>query len=75
MRKLSSFIFGAFLGGVVGVLMAVLLAPASGEELRQRIRDFGAKTIEEIRLAAQQRQEELERELTKLRQPSSNKAS
>ena len=72
MRKFGSFIFGAFLGGAVGMFMAIMLAPASGDELRQRVRDFGNKTIEEIRLAAQRRREELEAELAKLRQPQSN---
>jgi len=68
MRKLTSFLFGAFLGGTIGVLIAVLLAPASGEELRARLRDFGSKTIEEIRLAAERKRGELEAELAKLRQ-------
>jgi gas vesicle protein len=75
MRKLSSFLFGAFLGSAVGVLMAILLAPASGEDLRQRVRDFGNKTVEEIRQAAQRRREELEAELAKLRQPRSDQVS
>ena len=75
MRKLSSFIFGAFLGGAVGLLVAGLLAPESGEELRQRISEFGNKTITEIRQAAQHRREELEAELAKLRQSSSKEVS
>jgi hypothetical protein len=75
MRKLSSFLFGAFLGGVVGLLVGGLLAPASGEELRQRISDFGNKTVAEIRQAAQRKREELEEELAKLRQPNSKQAS
>ena len=71
MRKFSSFLFGAILGGVIGLLLAGLLAPESGEELRQRISEFGNKTVADIRQAAQRRREELEAELAKLRQSSS----
>jgi len=34
MKKAMAFIFGAVLGGVLGGITALMLAPYSGEELR-----------------------------------------
>jgi len=39
----SDFIAGFFLGGVIGAAVALLLTPASGEEIREQIR---VKSIE-----------------------------
>lgn len=63
MRKAMSFIFGAILGGVLGALTALLLAPYSGDEMRSVIQK-GVENIQiEIKEAAQQKRTELEDQL------------
>ena len=63
MRKAMAFVFGAVLGGVLGGLGALLLAPYSGDEMRSVIRK-GVENIQiEIKEAAQQKRSELEGQL------------
>lgn len=66
MRKAMAFVFGAIMGGVLGGIGALLLAPYSGDELRSGIR----KNIEgiqiEIKEAAQKKREELEEQLQEM---------
>ena len=63
MRKAMAFIFGAVLGGVLGGLTAMLLAPYSGEEMRSVIQK-GVENIQiDIKDAAQQKRAELEDQL------------
>jgi gas vesicle protein len=69
MRRLLSFFAGAIMGGLVGATVAVLLAPASGEDLRTQLRERSIRLQDEIRSAANDRRAELERELTALRSP------
>jgi len=69
MRRLLSFFAGAIMGGLVGATVAVLLAPASGEDLREQLRERSIRLQDEIRSAANDRRAELERELTALRSP------
>jgi len=69
MRKAMSFTFGAILGGVLGALTALLLAPYSGEELRSAIQ----KSVEDIQIdvkeAALQKRAELEDQLQEFINP------
>lgn len=69
MRKLLSFLGGIAVGALVGATAAVLLAPASGEELRGELRSRTSRFMDEIKDAAQERREELERQLELLRRP------
>lgn len=69
MKKYSFFVLGTLIGGLVGTVLAMLFAPASGENLRLQISNYRQKTIDEVRSAALRRRAELEAELTKLRQP------
>lgn len=63
MRKAIAFVFGAVLGGVLGGLTALLLAPYSGDELRSVIQQ-GVENIQiEVKEAAQQKRAELEDQL------------
>lgn len=63
MRKLFGFLVGIGMGGSVAALLVLLLAPTSGPQLRQRLTAGYRATLEEARLAAQNRREELEAEL------------
>jgi len=66
MRKALAFTFGAVLGGILGGLTALLLAPGSGEELRSSIHKQVDQIQVEIKEAAQKKREELEKQLDDL---------
>lgn len=67
MRRMSAFIFGAALGGFLAATAALLLAPASGAQLRSRLQGCTMKLVEEIRSAAADKRQQLEEELANLR--------
>ena len=69
MRRFSNFIMGAFLGGLVGAVAALLLTPASGEDLQTRAREKLASLRDEVKDAYASRKSQLEAELEALRQP------
>jgi len=64
-----SFLVGAVLGGLVGATMALLLAPASGEQLRSQMRDRAIALQEEVKRAAMEKRAEMEQQLAALRAP------
>jgi len=69
MKKAMAFVFGAVLGGVLGGLTALFLAPYSGEELRSVIKQ-GVDNIQiEVKEAAEQKRAELEGQLQELINP------
>ena len=39
MRRMFGFLIGIFVGGLVGSVIALLLAPESGENLRTELRE------------------------------------
>jgi gas vesicle protein len=67
MSKAVNFIAGAFLGAVVGSVLAILLAPTSGSEIRKKISDYALEVKGDFDQAVSQRQAELEAELASLR--------
>lgn len=69
MKKAMAFSFGALLGGVIGGLTAILLAPYSGEELRTVIKKEVDNVQIEIKEAAQKKRAELEEHLDELIHP------
>jgi gas vesicle protein len=68
-RRTLSFITGAVMGALVGATVAILMAPASGEDLRTQMRDRIDRLRDELGDAASQRRAELEKQLARLRQP------
>jgi gas vesicle protein len=70
MRRLFSFLLGTASGALVGATLAILLTPASGEDLRSELRNRVTNFRDELKEAAQQRRVELERQLEALRHPS-----
>lgn len=66
MRKAMAFVFGAVLGGLLGGLTALLLAPYSGEDLRSAINKNVSDIQIEIKEAAQKKREELESQLQEM---------
>ena len=75
MKKAMAFIFGAVMGGVIGGITALLLAPYSGEELRTVIKKEVDNLQLEIKEAAQQKRTELEGQLDELIHPQDSKSS
>ena len=69
MQKFVSFTVGALMGALVGVTVAILLAPSSGEEMRGQIRERAYNLRDELTEAAQAKRIELEKQLQSMRQP------
>jgi gas vesicle protein len=63
------FLIGIFAGGLVGGVLALLLAPESGEQLRGQLRDRGQVFMNDIRHSADSRRIELRNRLDSLRAP------
>jgi len=61
---LGGFLLGAVIGGVVGLL----LAPQSGSDLQQKLRERAQVVIEEGRRAAADRRAELEAQFAQSKQ-------
>ncbi len=73
MQRTISFFIGATIGGVVGAMVAILLAPYSGQELRNQISDRAQSFAADIRQAANTRRIELQERLEVLRTPDTVK--
>jgi gas vesicle protein len=63
MRRLGMFLLGLALGGAVGVVLALVLAPASGDRMRREAQAYYEELLAEARKAAEARRKELEMEL------------
>lgn len=69
MRRVFSFLKGVIMGGLVGAIVAILLTPVSGEEIRDQLQERSIQLKDEIKAVAEARRAELERELSALRAP------
>ena len=69
MNRFLSFLVGAIIGALAGAAIAILFAPASGDELRLQIRDKATYYQDEVKRAAADRRAELEQQLSALRAP------
>ncbi|MCB0103269.1 MAG: YtxH domain-containing protein [Anaerolineales bacterium] len=69
MRRMFGFLIGIFTGALVGSVIALLLAPESGEQLRGQLRDRGQNFFTDIRHTADARRIELRGRLESLRTP------
>lgn len=67
MRWLGNFLLGALIGGVVGAISVLLLAPASGSDTRGRITQYAHDVEDQVRQAAVSRRREMQIELESLR--------
>jgi gas vesicle protein len=68
MRKFSSFLFGVIMGGLVGSMVGILIAPSSGNKTRTDIQSRFDNIRAQILNAAKERRIELEEQLQTLRQ-------
>jgi gas vesicle protein len=69
MKSVTRFLEGFVLGGLVGVAVALLFAPSSGEELRGQMSNEVARIRSEVSQAASARRAELEEQLAAMRAP------
>jgi gas vesicle protein len=69
MRRMFGFLIGIFVGTLVGSVIALLLAPESGESLRSQLRERGQGFISDIRHSADARRIELRNRLESMRAP------
>jgi gas vesicle protein len=69
LNSLVGFLAGLATGALVGVSVALLLAPSSGEELRGQITGQVQRIQSEVTQAAEMRRADLERQLAELRSP------
>ncbi len=71
MRRMFGFLIGIIVGALVGSTLALLLAPETGEKLRNEIRTRGEVLVSDVRHAADARRIELTDRLETLRSPRS----
>ncbi len=63
---MGKFLRGWVMGLLIGGVIALLLAPDSGEGTRQRLRERARQMWEELRQAAAEERQRLEAELRKM---------
>ena len=68
MKSIERFLGGFVIGGILGSLLALLLTPATGSEVRRRVKDNILYVKSEVQIAAKERSEELKKELARLQQ-------
>ncbi|MGC9333912.1 MAG: YtxH domain-containing protein [Anaerolineae bacterium] len=69
MGKASSVLEGLVLGGLLGMVLGLLLAPRSGEETRQLLQDRAEAILAQGQWAAEERRLELTHQFEDLKQP------
>jgi gas vesicle protein len=69
MRKVIDFVVGLLFGGLVGATLGLLLAPRSGLDTRQLVKERINEVIEEAKRAAAERRLELEARLAAAKRP------
>ncbi len=69
MRRMVSFVYGMMLGGLIGATVGLLLAPDTGEGLRNQMKARAQQAKLDVKNAAAARRTELEQQLAALRAP------
>ncbi|NPV77220.1 MAG: YtxH domain-containing protein [Anaerolineae bacterium] len=67
MRRFGFLVLGAAVGGLLGAVLAMLLAPSSGPQLRTNLRNRGIALVDEVKKAAAEKRLMLEQEINELR--------
>jgi gas vesicle protein len=67
MRRFFSFMMGVMSGAVVGAVAALLMAPASGEELRDQFQNRADSFLTDVKTAIADERKRLEQELEALK--------
>ncbi len=69
MARIVRFLLGAIAGGLFAAALVILLTPAPGGEMRQKITGRIDSIRDEVRQASETRRKELELELDKMQHP------
>lgn len=67
MKRLFYALIGTVMGGIIGSSLALLFAPVSGQEARDRLTGYFTHIGEEMARAGQEKRSELEAQLNTLR--------
>jgi gas vesicle protein len=70
MNKMLSFVAGAFCGAIVGATAALLLAPASGEDLRSEMVNRWEEALAEAKQAMEETRLELQTQFDQMQKGS-----
>jgi gas vesicle protein len=66
MKRMELLILSVLIGGLIGLVLVALFAPASGEEFRKRLKISYRETLAEAQQASLARRAELEAELERM---------
>lgn len=66
MDKMGKFFAGLMIGGLVGSLIGLLMAPETGDQTRAKIKEKVYYVRDEVQKAAAERSEDLRKELAQL---------
>ncbi len=69
MNKILNFLVGLLVGALFGGVVALLLAPSSGQDIRRQIGERVQYVQDEVKRASSERRADLERQLADLRAP------
>jgi gas vesicle protein len=67
MKRFFSFVSGAFFGGLIGAIIALLFAPTEGKALQDQMKNTFIELKEEVSQAATSKRVELTDQLENLR--------
>lgn len=67
MSKFVNFLAGLLFGALLGAAIALLLAPMSGEKLREEAQLRAEKTVGDVRAAVEEERQRLQAELEALK--------
>ncbi len=70
MNKMLSFVAGAFCGAIVGATAALILAPASGEDLRSEMVNRWEEALAEAKQAMEETRLELQTQFDQMQKGS-----
>jgi gas vesicle protein len=67
MQRFFSFLAGVFAGLIVGAVVALLLAPMSGDDLRQQMQERSNELVSDVKSAIEEERKKLQDELESLK--------
>jgi gas vesicle protein len=67
MQRFFSFLAGMFAGLIVGAVVALLLAPTSGDDLRKQMQERSNELVSDVKSAIEEERKKLQDELETLK--------
>jgi gas vesicle protein len=67
MSKFVNFLAGLLFGALIGAAIALLLAPMSGDRLREEAQARAEKTVDDVRATIEEERQRLQAELEALK--------